>query len=180
MGNMSSATAIISALCSAAIQSLTLTTKALTRDKREKLNGLSKIINPDADYRGYWGTLESAPTEKRDICIPWLKVHLIELQKALSQAEHPVTIQEEGQHLINLKRYIAFMDRSTELLHYTPPSGGHNKREKLESLLAQFRTVTYPQGTDARLLARSAILRDQEVLNHRSRKEEMLRLGFPG
>ena len=176
MRNISSATAIISALYSAAIQRLMLTTKSLTRDKRGRLRGLYQIINPDSDYRGYWDTLESARTAKGGTCIPWLKVHLIELQKALS--EHPVTIQENGQHLINLKRYVAFTDRSTELLHYTPPSGDHNKREELEFLMAQFRTFTYPHGTDDRLLARSAILHNQEVLNHRSRKEEMLLLGF--
>jgi len=176
MRNISSATAIISALDPAEIRDLKATTKSLTRNKKEKLRKLYNIINPDSNYRGYWDTLELAPTTvKRGI--PWLKVHLMELQKALS--EHPVTIEEEGRHLINLKRYIAFMDRSTELLHYTPPFGGdHNQREKLECLLAQLRTMTYPQDTDKRLLVRSVTLRSQEISHLPSPKKQMKQLGF--
>ena len=178
MRNLSSAIAIISALYSAAIQGLKVTKKSLTRDKQGKLMTLYQLVNSDSDYRGYWDTLKSAPTaEKKDICIPWLRVHLIELQKALY--EHPETIQEEGQHLINLERYITFMARSKELLHYTPPSvGDHHQGTQFKYLLAQLRTVTYSQGTDERLLARSAILQGQEVSNRRSRKDQMLQLGF--
>ena len=98
----------------------------------------------------------------------------MELQKALS--EHPATIEEKGQYLINLKRYVAFMDRSTELLHYTPPFGGD--REELKCLLAQLRTITYSQGTEERLLERSATLRSQEISHLRSRKKQMKHLGF--
>ena len=149
MRDIFSSTAIISALDSAAIRGLTLTTKSLTCNKRKKLHKLYL----DSKYRD---TLKSTPTTGKT-GIPWLKVDLNELEKTLS--EHPVTIEEEGRHLINLKRYIAFMKRSTELLHDMPPFGGdHNQREKLECLLAQLRTITYPQDTDKRLLARSATL----------------------
>ena len=178
MRNLSSAIAIISALYSAAIQGLGVIQKSLTRDKQGKLISLYQLVNSDSNYRGYWDTLKSAPTaEKKDICIPWLKVHLIELRKALSK--HPVTIQEEGQHLINLERYTTFMAHSKELLHYTPPSFGEDHQgEQFKYLLAQLRTVTYSQGTDERLLARSAILQGREVSHRRSRKDQMLQLGF--
>jgi len=177
MRNLSSAIAIVSALYSAAIQGLWVTKKSLTRDKQGKLITLHQLVNSDSDYRGYWDTLKSAPTAEKDICIPWLKVHLIELQKALSK---PVTIQEEGQHLINLERYITFMARCKELMDYTPPSvGDHHQGEQVKHLLAQLRTITFFQGTDERLLTRSTILQRQEVSNRRSRKDQMLQLGFP-
>ena len=178
MRNLSSAIAIISALCSTAIQRLKVTMKSLSRDKQGKLSTLYHIVNPDAEYRGYWDTLKSASNaEKMCICIPWLRVHLNELQKALY--EHPVTIHEEGQHLINLERYMAFMDRCTKLLHYTPPPvGDHHQGEQFKYLLAQLRTVTYSPGTDERQLARSADLQGQEVSNRRSRRDQMSQLGF--
>ena len=177
MRNLSSAIAIISALYSAAIQGLSVTKKSLTRDKQGKLITLYQLVNSDSDYRGYWDTLKSAPTaEKKGICIPWLKVHLIELQKALSK---PVTIQEEGQHLINLERYTTFMTRSKELMDYTPPSvGDHRQGEQFKHLLAQLRTITFLQSTDKRLLARSTILQGHEVSNRRSRRDQMEQLGF--
>ena len=175
MGNISSATAVISAINSAPIRGLKATMKLLSGDKQKKLTELYKIIDSGSNYCGYWATLKSIPTAvKRGICIPWLKVHLIELQKVLP--EHPVTIQAEGRHLINLERYIAFTARSMELLDYTPPSGGnHHQGQQLEYLLTQFRTITYPQGTDERQSERSAILQAQEP---KGKIEHLAQLGF--
>jgi len=72
------------------------------------------------DHSGYYDAIHSAATDQEmGTCIPWLAVHLKELDKV---ARQPLTVEVDNQHLVNVTRHNRFMERIQEILYYTPPN----------------------------------------------------------
>lgn len=103
--------------------------------------------------------------------------HLKELGKVLRI--YPVTIEEDGQHLINFNRYVKFMDRTREIMYYLPPQlEEFRHRGQLAYLVNQLRNVHPSEETDERLMTRSRLLMLQEASDYRTRKPQLVKLGF--
>jgi len=105
---------------------------------------------------------------------PYTAVHLEELRLVVQT--HPVIVQVDGRPLINFQRYLKFMDRVNEVVHYKPP------------VLEQFRSLgllayledqlrRLPTSDDA-LMARSRALEAREVSTYNSRAPQLRALGF--
>ncbi len=178
MRNFSSTIAIATALHSTAIDNLKVTRKALTRVMQGKLSALYDIVNPEYNHRRYREALATAATpEERDTCVPWLAIHLKELEKVLHQ-NFP-TIEVDGRQLINFKRYIRFMERIKEVIHHSPPDlEEHRDGGQLEYLLGKLRNVDTSEASKDRMLERSVSLMEKESTDHRSRKDQLRHLGF--
>lgn len=176
MRNFSSAAAIASALHSTAVDNLTVTRKSLTRSLQSKLSDLYDIINPESNHRGYREFLHAhAPVQ--DTCVPWMAFHLKELGKVLRA--HPVTLEEDGQHLINFDRYLKFMDRIKETMYYLPPHlEGLRHQGQLAYLLNQLQGINLSDEQDDHLMAKSKSLMLQEASDYRTRKPQLVKLGF--
>lgn len=160
------------------MDNLRVTRKALTRNMQNKLSDLYDIINPESNHRGYREALHALVTvQEKDFCIPWMAFHLKELGKVLRA--HPVTIEENGQHLINFDRYVAFMERTMEIMYYLPPHlEEHRHGGQLAYLLNQLRGIELSDEMDDRLMAKSRSLMLQEASDYRTRKPQLVKLGF--
>ena len=182
MRNFSSATAISRALHSTLIENLKETMKAtrkiLPKTTQDKFPTLYDIINPQSNHRGYYEALHAAtssatvPESNRDSCIPWLDIHLKDLDRVVRQ---PLTVQVDRQHLVDFGRYNRFMDRTKKILHYSPPDLESQRHEgQLAYLLDQLRDVDHSGGLEQRLLEKSQALSIQES-SPKGRNEENLR-----
>jgi son of sevenless-like protein len=150
---------------------------ALDTKTQDKLPGLSAIIHPESNHRAYYDAIKAASTiSERDTCIPWLPIHLKELDKVVRQ---PVTIQVDGQHLVNFKRYTTFMDRVRDILHYSPPDL-EDKRYggQLTYLSNELRDIDLSGDLEQELLTRSRALSIQESSSKSNRRVNLHNLGF--
>ncbi|KAF8964088.1 ras guanine nucleotide exchange factor domain-containing protein [Flammula alnicola] len=176
--NFSSLVAIASALHSAPIERLKLTRSALTVHMQRRLQALDDIINPSSNHRGYREALNDATSsQERDCCIPWLAVHLKELHLVLQK--HPTIVQVNGRPLINFQRYIDFMDRVKEVVHYKPPNlEQYRQQGQLDYLINQLQKLKMTPTSDDELMARSKFLEARETLNYKTRRSQLKTLGF--
>ncbi|KAF8181559.1 ras guanine nucleotide exchange factor domain-containing protein [Pholiota molesta] len=176
--NFSSVVAIASALHSDPIERLKLTKSAMTFQMQGKLEALEDIINPTANHRGYRNAVnDTLSIDERDHCIPWLPVHLKELNMVLSR--YPITVQVDGRPLINFQRYIKFMDRIKEVVHYKPPSlEQYRQQGQLDYLENQLRNLKMTSTSDDDLMTRSRLLEAREIQDYKTRKPQLKSLGF--
>ncbi|KAF8168726.1 kinase-like domain-containing protein [Pholiota molesta] len=169
--NFSSVVAIASALHSDPIERLKLTKSAMTFQMQGKLEALEDIINPTANHRGYRNAVnDTLSIDERDHCIPWLPVHLKELNMVLSR--YPITVQVDGRPLINFQRYIKFMDRIKEVPGTISAAG------QLDYLENQLRNLKMTSTSDDDLMARSRLLEAREIQDYKTRKPQLKSLGF--
>lgn len=104
-------------------------------------------------------------------------VHLLELHAVLQL--YPTTIEVDGRRLINFKRYVKFMDRIKEVLHYIPPEMEHYRYQGQLAYLEHQLSGVYPSNEmDEELMERSRRLEMGETRDYRTRKRELRRLGF--
>jgi len=178
MRNFSSTTAIASALHSMAVDNLGVTRRALTRNMQSKLSDLYDIINPESNHRGYREILHALTTAHENVtCVPWMAYHLKELGKVLRN--YPVTIEKDGHHLINFNRYTNFMDRTMEIMYYVPLCLDEFRQQgQLAYLLNQIRGISPSEENEERLMTRSRALMAQEASDYRTRKPQLVKLGF--
>jgi son of sevenless-like protein len=160
-----------------------------------KLQALYDIIDPMGNHRGYREALNDVSSiEQRDRCIPWLgqfrllpptnpaddfctAVHLKELHLVLQR--YPITVQVDGRPLINFQRYLKFMDRVNEVVHYKPPNlEQYRQLGHLDYLESQLRNVRMTSTSDDDLMARSKFLEARETLDFRTRRPQLQALGF--
>jgi son of sevenless-like protein len=181
MRNFSSTVAISSALQSVSIESLKATMKAtrkaLSKKTQAKLPLLSEIIDPQSNHRGYSNALQTAATvQERDTCIPWLAVHLKELDRVVRQ---PLTVLVDDHHLVNFTRYNRFMDRVKEILYYLPPDL-EDKRHggQLTYLLNQLRDIDLSGDLEQQLSAKGEEICAQESSVNNIQNEHLRRVGF--
>jgi son of sevenless-like protein len=177
MRNFSSTVAISSALVSVSVENLKATRRALSKKMQAKLSTLYDIIDPQSNHRGYHDALQAAATvQERDTCIPWLAVHLKELDKVVRQ---PLTVLVDDEHLVNFTRYNRFMDRTKEILYYSPPDL-EDKRHggQLRYLSNQLRNIDLSGGLEQQLLARSKALSIRESSVNSVYDENLRRAGF--
>jgi len=142
-----------------------------------KLSTLRDIINPDSDYRHFRAAINKiASPRSSNICVPWLDLHLKDLQRILD--DHPVTVRV-GDNLINFERYTKFMDRINEVAHYTPPNlQEYRNTGQLEYLLDSLQKFPISNNTDTEMLTRSLVLKERERSDANQRKHVLARLGF--
>jgi son of sevenless-like protein len=176
--NFSSLVAIAIALHSAPIERLKLTKSSLTLQMQGKLQALYDIIDPKSNHRGYREALNDVSSiEQRDRCIPWLAIHLKELHLVLQR--YPITVRVDGRPLINFQRYLKFMDRVNEVLHYKHPDlEQYRQLGQLDYLENQLRNLRMSPTSDDDLMARSRILEARETLDFKTRKPQLRALGF--
>jgi len=92
---------------------------------------------------------------------------------------YPITIQVDGRPLINFERYLKFMDRVNEVVHYKPPSLEQCRQlGHLDYLESQLRNLRMSPTSEEDLMARSRILEARETLDFRTRKPQLKALGF--
>ncbi len=145
---------------------------------QRKLSALREIVSPEQNYHGYRVALGTAATPKeRDACIPWLALHLKELEKVLQQ--NPSTIEVNGRQLLNFKRYNLFVNRLKEVARYSPPNLEEQRDEdQLGYLVWTLRAVGTSEASKEQMLKRSGFLMEQETADRRSRKYLLQQLGF--
>jgi son of sevenless-like protein len=128
------------------------------------------------NHRGYYEAIRSTATiQEMEICIPWLAVHLKELDKVVQQ---PLTVMVDNQHLVNFTRHNQFMDRIKEILYYSPPNL-EDKRHggQLTYLLNQLRDIDLSGDLEQQLLTKSEMFSTRES-SSRNINENLLPVGF--
>ena len=157
MRNFSSTLAISTALQFVSIENSKATRKSLSKKIQDKLALLSEIIDPQSNYRRYFNALQNAATiQERDSCIPWLTIHLKELDRVVRQ---PITALVDDQHLVNFARYNKFMDRVKEILYYSSPDLEDKRHVGQLSYLLKLRDIDLSGNLEQQLLAKSEQLR---------------------
>ncbi|KIM42498.1 hypothetical protein M413DRAFT_444900, partial [Hebeloma cylindrosporum] len=176
--NFSSASAIFTALHSLEISRLQLTLSALPRVTREKLASLDITFDPSSSHRAYQLAIrEGSSPQGQAPAIPWLAVHLKELQLVLQN--NPITVEVDQEHLINFQRYVKFMDSAKELFLYQPPELELYRDDgRLEYLERQLRSLDALKNIDDELAARSLFLERRENVDQRARGAMLRALGF--
>jgi len=92
---------------------------------------------------------------------------------------YPITVQVDGRPLINFQRYLKFMDRVNEVLHYKHPDlEQYRQLGQLDYLENQLRNLRMSHTPDEDLMARSQILEARETLDFKTRKPQLRALGF--
>jgi son of sevenless-like protein len=174
MRNFSSATAIARALHWTAVENLGVTRKTLPRNMQSKLSELYDMTG----RRGYRDALrDPATAHKHNTCVPSMDFHTDELGKVLQI--YPVTIKEDGQHLVNFKRYTKFMDRTKEIMYCVPPPlEKYRHKGQLAFVLNQLRGIVPSEETDERLMTKSRRLMLQELSDYQTRIPQLTKLGF--
>ena len=176
MRNFSSTVAISSALHSVAVENLKATRKSLSKKMQHKLTTLSEIIDPQSNHRGYHNVLQAATVRDRDTCIPWLPVHLKELDKVVRQ---PPTVLVDTQHLVNFTRYNRFMDRINEILYCSPPDLEAKRHGgQLTYLVNQLHDIDLLGDLEEQLSAKGEELRAQESSVNNIYYERLRRVGI--
>jgi son of sevenless-like protein len=175
--NFSSLVAIAIALHSV-LEPLKLTKSSLTFEMQDKLQDLYDIIDPTANYRGYWeGLNDVSSVEQRDRCIPWLAVHLNGLRLVLQT--HPIIVQVDGRPLINFQRYLKFMERVNEVVYYkSPVLEQFRPLGLLAHLENQLEKLRISPTSDDDLMKRIRMLETREISTYNSRTREIRALGF--
>jgi son of sevenless-like protein len=94
-------------------------------------------------------------------------------------SRYPITVQVDGRPLINFQRYIKFMDRIKEVVHYKPPSlEQYRQQGQLDYLENQLRNLKMTSTSDDDLMARSRLLEAREIQDYKTRKPQLKSLGF--
>lgn len=92
---------------------------------------------------------------------------------------YPITIQVDGRPLINFERYLKFMDRVYEVVHYKPPNlEQYRQLGYLDYLESQLRNVRMSSTSDDDHMTRSKLLEARETVAFRTRKPQLRALGF--
>ena len=149
----------------------------MSNETQAKLPALYELIDPQSNHHGYYTALHNAATvAERDICIPWLPIHLKELDKVLRQ---PLTVQVDGQHFINFARYNMFMDRTKEILYYSAPDL-EDKRHggQLTYLLKELDDIELSGNLERQLKERGRVIGTQESSRNAMLNHNLRRLGF--
>ena len=83
---------------------------------------------------------------------------------------NPIEVKVEGRPLINFQRYVKFMDKIKEILHYKPPNlEQYRQQGYLAYLENQLQCVCDEENTDDELMKKSIELRKGEVLEIKRR-----------
>ena len=102
-------------------------------------------------------------------------MHLKDLRSVLTH--NPIVVEDEGRPLINFQRYVKFMDRIKEILHYEPPDlEQHRQHGYLPYLENQLQCACNGQigeNADNELMKRSIALREGEVLEFERRYQSV-------
>jgi len=193
--NYGSLIAIGIALHSAPIERLKLTKKSLSSSMSRELKELKDVFDPSSKHRGYHKVLnEVVDQEMRNYCVPWLgedcsvnssiglteihlllAVHLKDLDSVFTH--NPIVVEDEGRPLINFQRYVKFMDKIKEILHYKPPDlEQYRKQGYLDYLENQLQCMYIGQNgenADDDLMNKSIALRKGEVLEIKRRYQSV-------
>jgi son of sevenless-like protein len=95
-------------------------------------------------------------------------VHLKDLDSILRH--NPIEVEDEGRPLINFQRYVKFIDKIKEILHYKPPDlEQHRQQGYLAYLENQLHCVCIGENTDDELMRRSNALQKGEALEIKNR-----------
>ena len=108
---------------------------------------------------------------------PYTAVHMKELRLVLQK--YPNIVPVDGHPLINFQRYLKFMDRVNEVVHYKPPDlEKYRQLGYLDYLEKQLQNSHMSPTYNDELMARSKILETREVLDFKNRKPQLKALGF--
>ncbi|KAJ6547312.1 ras guanine nucleotide exchange factor domain-containing protein [Mycena capillaripes] len=167
--NFASLSAITNALQSTPIERLTLTVGALSPHLQEMLQELKSLLDPSNNHLTYRAALkpgEALDSKYRDFCIPWLAVHLRDLNSLLQN--YPPTVEIQGRSLINIRRYSKFMQHVRMLRLFEPPDlERYRQNGQLAYLQHQLRGVHFDADSDVALMQRSLELEADETRIHR-------------
>lgn len=104
-------------------------------------------------------------------------VHLKELHTVLHK--YPAVIERDRRPLINFERYVRFVDRLKEVLHYTAPDlERYRQQGQLAYLEHHLRNLQVSQAVEEGLMKRSRDLETDEIRDYRRRTRELKSLGF--
>ena len=102
-------------------------------------------------------------------------MHLEDLRSVLR--DNPIEVEDEGRPLINFQRYVKFMDKIKEILHYKPPDLEQYRRQGylayLENQLQCTCNGQIGENTDDGLMKKSIALREGEVLEIKRRYQSV-------
>lgn len=104
-------------------------------------------------------------------------VHLKELHVVLQR--NPAVVDRDRRPLINFERYVKFVDRLKEVLHYAPPDlERYRQQGQLAYLEHQLRDIQVSPAVEDGLMKRSRDLEAEETRDYRRRTRELKSLGF--
>lgn len=105
-------------------------------------------------------------------------MHLKELHNVLQK--NPANVRHRGRLLINFERYVKFMERLKEVLHYRPPDlEQYRTQGPLAYLEHQLRNISVGSPElDQTFLERSDLLEANETRQYLQRTNELASLGF--
>lgn len=178
--NFSSAVAIATAFNSPHIEGLYYTKDQLEHSSKQLLRQLLDLINSDVNQNYRAELLRAHASEQSNNFVPWLDVHLTDLENLLTQ--HPAT-HERGNHtLINFERYTHFRKYLEE---HIPPSRvayadleRHRNAGQLAYVESRLNSIILSDELDAELASRASELKRTEHRDRSHRTIERDRLGF--
>ncbi|KAJ7172716.1 ras guanine nucleotide exchange factor domain-containing protein [Mycena filopes] len=177
--NFASLSAITTALQSTE-ERLVLTVGALPSHLQVTLQDLKRLLDPTNNHLSYRTALkpeEALDPLYRNFCLPWLAVHLRDLNSLLRN--YPPTLDFDGCRLINFRRYSKFMEHIRALHLFKPPDlARYRNNGPLAYLQHELGRVHFDPDTDVALSQRILKLEADETRIHRMRALELKRLGF--
>ncbi|KAL0947206.1 hypothetical protein HGRIS_013323 [Hohenbuehelia grisea] len=180
MRNFTSMAAVMRALQSDVITRLKVTMEELSPPARNLLEQLKKRLHPgdDASYLGYRQALnEPTSHAARNACIPWLQLHLQDLDLVFRH-NRPVTFID-GRPLINFERYSRFTAKLKEILYCKPPDVERFRSQgQLAYLENQLRKIELSDDAEHALEEKSRAHETEERRIRRLRLRERDNLGF--
>jgi len=102
-------------------------------------------------------------------------VHLKDLHSVLKH--NPIVVEDEGRPLINFQRYVKFVDKIKEILHYKHPDLEQYRQQGylayLENQLQCVCIGQFRENTDDELMKKSITLREGEKLEIKRRYQSV-------
>ncbi|THH08540.1 hypothetical protein EW145_g2641 [Phellinidium pouzarii] len=179
--NYSSMSALLAGIDSQTVTRLKLTRGCLDKHMRETQKKLSCLLEISHNHRTYRDAL---PDPKKTLCLPWLAVHLKDLQSVYERHLRQVVI--DGESLINFEKFSAVHDSISVILafqaHIRSNSQGEGDTDRkvgpLLYLEEQLATTHLGQVAEDRLEVRSLELQKQEDRDYEHRVNELAAVGF--
>jgi son of sevenless-like protein len=171
--NYSSMFALIVALRSPDISSLTITQQRLSKKDKAALISMEKLMDWAGGHAEYRRALSSSKT-----AIPYMEIHLRDFYNLLART--PSTIEFEGHTMINFVRCADLAQSITSIIEaYKPPAFGSDLTH-VAYLENQLRKIKKQSNIKEWCEQRSLYLRDLEARNYHNHVDELAAMGLGG
>ncbi|KAH8108481.1 ras guanine nucleotide exchange factor domain-containing protein [Phellopilus nigrolimitatus] len=175
--NFSSMSAVLAGIDSQTVMRLKLTRGCLDKHMREAQKKLSGLLEVTHNHRAYRDIL---PEPDKGLCLPWLAVHLKDLQSVYERHLRQTVIDDQS--LINFEKYTHVHDSILAILAFqnnmNVASQAEGDRKAGPLLYLEEQLAMTVLGQEDKMEARSLDLQRQEDRDYEHRVNELAAVGF--